>query len=1278
LAQLLLTVGGQIAGFAIGGPVGAAVGAAVGNMVGGMIDGALMPAATQRVQGPRLASLDVALPAEGSPLPEVYGWARVSAKMVWRTRLKETPSTETSGGKGQPSQPKVQATTYRYHGNALFALCAGARGLHFGRVWADGRQVDAAKLGLRFYDGASDQAPDPFIAAVEGLEGAPAYRDTALMMVENLPLAPYGDRFPNFHVEVCRPVGAMEPLLRGLTMIPGNEWGLATTPIRQQVVDATGDVVSATVENSHRSEVETDFAVALRQACELCPNLNSLSLVLTWFGDDLRAGQCAIRPRVEIRTKKTSPLEWTAAGETRATAQLVSTVDGSPAFGSSPADASVREAIAAVRAAGKQVMIYPFVLMDIPAGNALPDPDGGASQPVYPWRGRIASEHDGTAQAAADVAAFFDGPAGYRRFILHLASLAVAAGGVDAFVIGTELRGLTQVRDHTGGYPAVAQLRRLAADVRAVLGPATKLGYAADWSEYFGHHPQDGSGDVRFHLDPLWADPAIDFVGIDNYVPISDWRDGEDHLDYDAAAGITTPYAFAHLNRGLGGGEGWEWFYASAADRRAQRRTPITDGAHGEPWVFRFKDIRSWWSMPHHERIGGVRSPTPTAWVPRSKPIWFTELGCPAVDKGANQPNVFVDPRSSESAAPYFSSGRRDDYMQRRFLEASLRWWADPANNPWSDVYGGRMVDVSRTHVWTADTRPWPEFPDLTGVWADGPNYRGGHWVRLGRAPLAETLRLRLAAEGLTDADLDLTQAHGQVDGFATDRALSFREWFTPWETALRVDAVETHGRLAFRSRVAASAWGVITPDDVAESGAASRFRLTRSAAEDPPRTALVRFSDSAADWQTGAARATLGVGVEDGVAEAAVALGMDLERADAIAAAWLRDVTEARETLEFTAPPSWTDLEPGRPFAFEIDGRRRPYMVDAVALGEGRKVTARSFDQAALRGGLTGPARPPVRVVTAAPAPPVVAFLDLPALSHDADPAAGYAAAHAEPWLGVELHRAADQAGPYELREALAARTPMGRLAAALAPADADRWVAGPAVVRLFAGELLTRSDAEVLGGANALAVEAAPGVWEVLQFARAELTGPRTYTLRGLLRGRLGTEAPAAAGSAEGARVVVLGPTLAQPRMTAADIGRSWWWRAAPAGRDPAGAFGVQRSHAFTGVGLRPLAPTFLQAARLPDGGAQATWLRRSRQPGQPWRTPPLGEEREAYRVRVRAAGGAGPVVREAEATASQWTYPAAARAADGLGARFRLEVAQLSAVVGPGAWAVADVTV
>jgi hypothetical protein len=91
--------------------------------------------------------------------------------------------------------------------------------------------------------------------------------------------------------------------------------------------------------------------------------------------------------------------------------------------------------------------------------------------------------------------------------------------------IGSEMRGLTQIRGSGNSFPAVTRFIALAAEVRTLVGLQTKISYASDWSEYFGYQPQDGSGDRYFHLDPLWADYNIDFIGIDNYMPLSDWRE---------------------------------------------------------------------------------------------------------------------------------------------------------------------------------------------------------------------------------------------------------------------------------------------------------------------------------------------------------------------------------------------------------------------------------------------------------------------------------------------------------------------------------------------------------------------------------------------------------------------------------------------------------------------------------------------------------------------------------------------------------------------------------
>ena len=60
---------------------------------------------------------------------------------------------------------------------------------------------------------------------------------------------------------------------------------------------------------------------------------------------------------------------------------------------------------------------------------------------------------------------------------------------MDAFIIGSELVGMTSFIDENGNYPAVSQLLNLASAVRRIIDPSTKITYAADWSEY---HSTDG------------------------------------------------------------------------------------------------------------------------------------------------------------------------------------------------------------------------------------------------------------------------------------------------------------------------------------------------------------------------------------------------------------------------------------------------------------------------------------------------------------------------------------------------------------------------------------------------------------------------------------------------------------------------------------------------------------------------------------------------------------------------------------------------------------------
>jgi hypothetical protein len=1259
---------------------GAAIGSQVGAFAGSYIDNALFGTSGQRrsVEGPRLQNLHITASTEGAPIPRLYGRARLGGQVIWADEIRERIVTSRSGGSAKgagASEPATESTEYRYSASFAVALSEGPIS-GIGRVWADGAEMDLARITHRVYLGTETQLPDSTIVAIEGAAAAPAYRGVAYIVFEDMALADYGNRIPQLSFEVHRAVEPFGEEIKGIVLIPGSgEFVYATTAVSK----SRGPGASES-ENVHTRQGDTDWSVALDQLEATLPNARSASLVVSWFGTDLRAGHCQVRPGVETATKTTTPMTWSVAGVTRGAAHLVSTKDGRPAYGGTPSDASVVQAIVDLKERDISVVLTPFILMDVADGNTVPDPySASPSQPPYPWRGRITvspapgvvGSPDKTATAASQVAAFvgtanpanfaisgtsvvYSGPAewSFRRMVLHNAFLAKAAGGVDAFVIGTELRGLTQVRSGAATYPFVSALVALAADVKAVLGPATKVLYAADWSEYFGHQPGDGTGDVYFHLDPLWSSPNIDAIGIDLYWPLADWRDGTSHLDY--LAGARSIYEDAYLRQNVQGGEGYDWYYASSADREAQIRTPITDG-HGAPWVFRYKDVKSWWLNQHYNRPGGVPSGSPTAWVPQSKPFWFMEIGCPAIDKGANQPNVFVDPKSSESAVPYYSRGTRDDLIQRRVLKALIGTF-DPASesyvagqNPISAVSGDRMVDLSRIHVYCWDARPYPAFPYNTEIWGDGDNWRFGHWLngRFAVAPLAELVDAILADYGFSDHDA--RRLAGVVPGYVIERMMSPRDALQPLELAYFFDSRESEGKILFHHRAADPPVLSLSESDLVEERAADALlTLTRAQETDLPASAKVSHIAAAGDYRQAVSEARRLTGASGRVARAELPIVLEHENASQIADAWLFESWAARERALFKLPPSALALEPGDIVSLDKDGTS--VLVRVTDIGERgiREIEGRSIDPDVYSGVASRP-----RDITDGGAvfdgTPHVEFLDLPLMRGDEPPEAGYVAAFQSPWPGgVAVFGSPEEAG-YVLRARASAPAIMGATLDAL-PAGPIAVVDRSARVRvaLNSGELASVTTLQLFAGRNAAAIRNADGGWEIIQFETATLIGDRTYELSNLLRGQAGTEREMRAPLAAGATFVLLGTEIARVNVAAGEIGSPLHWRFGPANRDIADRSYEAAIHTFSGRGLTPLSSAHVRAVRNGSGDIAVSWKRRTRIGGDSWEAieVPLAEDDEAYEVDI--LDGA-TVVRTIAASMPNCAYAAADQATD-----------------------------
>ncbi|MET0155627.1 MAG: glycoside hydrolase TIM-barrel-like domain-containing protein [Rickettsiales bacterium] len=1189
MASTLLGNIGSGVGARAGAFFGVPFGGRLGRLAGTALSRYIEDASERNETDVSFADLALQHSAYGKTIPVLYGTMRLAGNIIWALPIREVRRTRTTGASKGGGASKSSSGSVERYATLAIALCEG-EATRVERVWANDALIDPARLSMRFYTGSETQAPDSAIEADKGVGLAPAYRGLCYVVLEDVPLSDYGNRLPNFTFEVTRVppriaeadgAPAPEDAVTCVTIIPGA--GEHVYDTNTQYLYSAQTIAGAYLKEGHKTPInhhgyseKTDAVAAIDRLQETFPHLEWVSVVVSWFGDSLDAGACVFTPGVEFRSSKaiTAPDAWSVAGYTRETARLLTQdANDRPVYGGTPSDAGLVRFIDALKSRGLKVMAYPMPFMDVEG---------------KPWRGHITGD-------AADIPGFFTGTHGYNAFITHYAEL--LGDKVDAFIVGSELKGLTSVRSGAS-FPAVDALIDLAQTVKGIVDPSVKVTYAADWSEY--HHTDDG----YYHLDPLWASPYVDMVGVDAYFPLTNAY--EENISY------------ADVLAGWEGGEGYDYYYTDEARTTTAPLSP----------EYAWKNL-AWWHGNVHTNPGGAT----TAWTPGMKPIWFTEYGFPSVDGATNQPNVFYDPNSSDGGLPRLSRGEPSAGAQRRGIAATEAFWEG-------------SVIVENKFLWTWDARPYPAWPDRSDVWADAYAWRLGHWTqgKLGQTRLCDALADLFRRAGYADGDYDASNVGGTLGGFAIARDMTSTQAIQTLQRAYDIAIREENGVLV-ASDAALSVAASVETDDLAIIENAPEDDRTR---RDAPASLEVSYLDRSRLYETGMRRAFVDHATGEGAAMR-FPLAMDGAEAARAAERLLARARANRDVMRVGFTRGDMRLVSGD--LVVIDGMRYGvgkcvYSPHGVMTAELSRDDAR-FSMVA-QDGPTGGAFAQTAPTAWGDDATALHILHLPYVPNvTTDERAFYAALSSDrpDWPGGALLISTDGGAQYRALASSAVESMVGYTAQDMAAASPFVSDETGGVEILFSGDALpeTVSEREWLAGTNAIYVNG-----EIILFRHVEPLGASSCRLSGFMRGAFATEASIAAHPA-GSAAILIDAALVPVLDAALPPGATCSLKAVTFGASEDDADPVETTALC--AAQKPLAPVRFTAKRQDDNALDFRWIRRPR------RLPawidgadaPLVESSEKYRLRIYDAADA--LLREEFLTASEFSYAAAMQTSDGL---------------------------
>jgi len=648
------------------------------------------------------------------------------------------------------------------------------------------------------------------------------------------------------------------------------------------------------------------------------------------------------------------------------------------------------------------------------------------------------------------------------------------------------------------------------------------------------------------------------------------------------------------LQDGWTSGEGYDWYYSDAG------RTTKVNLSQEYAW----KNIAWWWNNTHTNPDMST-----TAWTSQMKKIWFTEFGFPSVDGASNQPNVFIDPDSSESAYPYHSQGRVDFRAQRNAIKATLEEWE-----------GSSMIE--RKFLWTWDARPYPYWPDLANIWADGGLWKTGHWVtgKLGLSSLGAIVSDLSQRTGLSESQIDVTRLNNLVRGFILNGQTTARIAIDSLRAAYFFDAVESDGLVKFVARGGLTSQTIDEDKLLSNQNDGETISKMRIQELELPKKVDVNYINEHADHQIGNQHSERQVTDSVGVEAINLPIVMSDQDAKVIADVSLYNSWIGRSLYNFVLPIEYAALEPTDIINIQVGSDEYVMRILDTQFGDPgmMKVSAvaediSAYDFYSQPGDITIDLGLVEDVGETS-----LSLLDLPAFPTDEESSGTirYAVSGQESaWKGAVLYRSDDDGANYQLVASFPSGSVMGVATTALPDGTTDYFdEAGTVTVNIIgAAELSGTSEIAVLNGANLAKVGD-----EIIQFKTATLVSTGKYILSGLLRGRLGTEW-ATSSHIEGEEFVLLDNNLAKESLPNELIGLSRLYKPVSVVKSLADTNSVDFT--YNANSLKPFSPVHVEGSRDGSGNLTITWVRRARVNGG-WKDNvdvPLGEAEEVYEADI-----------------------------------------------------------